>query len=319
MPIGSSISGQVGIGIESTPGTRVAPASWKQILQESMTAGRKTIRPQGIGGGGAIAQPRVLLGQEPGGQISMEGAAENLPTLLRLALGSPVTTGAGPYTHTYSFSLATPLPSATIQIGRPDVGGTVRCFEYTGCRASSWEMAVNPDDFVKFQYDLQGEITDESQTLGTPTWPTLTYFTSLHASLTLLGGAEEFDSLTIRGENNLDMSTVVTATNPGRRRIRQKGRPTLGGTFQQDFQDLALFNAFKAGTVGALSLVLNAGAAAQLTITGRVQFVEDNSPALSGPEEILKQSCPFEFVRDGANTDAQAFSAVLITSTATAV
>jgi hypothetical protein len=300
MPIGSSISGQVGIGIESTPGTRVAPASWKQILQESMTAGRKTIRPQGIGGGGAIAQPRVLLGQEPGGQISMEGAAENLPTLLRLALGSPVTTGAGPYTHTYSFSLATPLPSATIQIGRPDVGGTVRCFEYTGCRASSWEMAVNPDDFVKFQYDL-------------------TYFTSLHASLTLLGGAEEFDSLTIRGENNLDMSTVVTATNPGRRRIRQKGRPTLGGTFQQDFQDLALFNAFKAGTVGALSLVLNAGAAAQLTITGRVQFVEDNSPALSGPEEILKQSCPFEFVRDGANTDAQAFSAVLITSTATAV
>ena len=63
-------------------------------------------------------------------------------------------------------------------------------------------------------------------------------------------------------------------------------------------------------------LTMNAGASAQLTITGQVQFVEDNTPQMGGPGEIVKQTCPFRFVR--VTTDAAAFTAVLTTTTATA-
>lgn len=317
MPIGSSISGQVGMAIETTPGTRQAPTAWMEILQESLTAGRKTLRSNAIGGAGAIVKPNVLLGQEPAGQIAMEASAENIGKMLRMALGAPTTTGAGPYTHTFAFSFANALPTATFQIGRPDVGGTVRPFDYVGMMVNTWEMAINPDEYVQVQYDLAGRFVDETQTLGTPTWPTLTSWSSVHASLSLLGGTECFDSLTIRGDNKLNMSAVVCGTNPGQRRVRQAGRPSFGGTFNQDFEDMTLYNAFKNGTVGALSLVLNAGSTATLTIAGRVQFVEDNTPALSGPEDILKQTANFEFVRDGSNTDAQAFSVVLVNSVST--
>lgn len=319
MPIGSTISGQVGFTVETTPGTRIAPTKWVQVNSESISAGRKTLRSNAIGGAGAVLTPHVLLGQEPAGQITTELAAETLGNWLRLCFGAPVTTGpvATVYTHTFSWSFNTPIPTATVQVGRPDTGGTVRPFDYIGMMLSTWEMSVKPDEYFMGTFNLAGRRAVTDQTLATPTWPTLTPWSSLHATLTLLGATECFDALTLRGDNKLDMSPVVCNTNPGERRVRQAGRPFLGGTFDQDFEDLALYTAFQAGTVGAFSLVLNAATTAIVTFTGRVQFVEDNSPALSGPEAIVKQSCPFEFVRDGANTDAQAFSVALQTTVAT--
>lgn len=319
MPIGSTISGQVGFTAETTPGTRVAPTKWVEVRSENLTAGRKTLRSNAIGGAGAILRPHVLLGQEPSGQIVTETAAETFGNWCRLMFGAPTTTGpvSTVYTHTFSWSFNTPLPTATIQVGRPDTGGTVRPFDYIGMMLTTWELAITPDEYVMLNTNFAGRRVDEAQTLGTPTWPTLTPWSSVHATLSLLGGTECFDQLTIRGDNKLNMDPVVCNTNPGERRVRQAGRPMLGGTFDQDFEDMTIYNAFKNGTIGDFSLVLNAAATAIVTITGRVQFVEDNSPSLSGPEAIVKQSCPFEFVRDGSNTDAQAFSVAVQTTVAT--
>lgn len=318
MAIGSTLSGQVGFAIETTPGTRQLPTKWVEVLSENLTMGRKTIRSNAIGGGSSIVKPHTLLGQEPGGTITMEAAPENIGTLLRLCMGTPVTTGAGPYTHTYSRSLSNPLPTATFQVGAPDTGGTVRPFDFIGMMAQNWELSIRPDEYVQMSYTLAGRRAVSDQTLATPTWPTLTGpWTSVHATLTLLGGTESFQSLTIGADNKIDVSAVVSSVNPGERRVREVGRPMITGTIEQEFEDMTLFNAFTAGSVGALSLVITAGASASLTITGRVQFVEDNTPQMAGAEQIVTQSCPFEFVRDGANTDAQAFSAVLVTTVAT--
>lgn len=68
MPIGSTLSGQVGMTIETTPGTRIAPATWKQILQESLSAGRTMIPMRGIGGGQRIHLASVVGLQQPGAQ-----------------------------------------------------------------------------------------------------------------------------------------------------------------------------------------------------------------------------------------------------------
>lgn len=318
MAIGSTIAGQVGFTIETTPGTRIAPTKWAEINSEGLVSGQKFIRRNAIGGGSAVNRPQTKIGQEPGGPIVMDAAAENIGSMLKLAFGTPVTTGAGPYTHTYAWLLANTLPTATFQIGRPTSGGTVTAWDYIGMMVNTWEMAIQPDAYVTMSYDLAGRRVVTDQTLGTPTWPTLTPWTSFHATLEIMGGVECFDSLTIRGDNRLDMSNVVCGTNPGERRIRQAGRPFLGGTFDQDFESIDMWDDFVAGTVGDLELVLNAGSTATLTIAGRVQYVEDQTPTMGGAEQILKQSMPFEFVRDGSNTDTQAFSIVLINSIAAA-
>jgi hypothetical protein len=323
MAIGSSVAGQVGFAVETTAGTRIAPAKWAVIDSESLTAAQNFVVFSGVGGGTAFKPPGRVLGKKPAGDIKMIAAAESMPTLLKLCFGAPATTGpvSTVYTHTYNWLLTNALPTATFQIGRPDKGGTVRPFDYIGMMVSTWGLDITPNDWVRMTYHLEGTDAKTDQTLGTPTWPTLTPWVSTDCTLSIMGGTECFDSLSLNGDNKLDMSDVVCGTNPGMRRVRQAGGPDMGGTFTQDFEDLTMLAAFQAGTVGDLTLTLTSAVAptsAVLTITGRVQYVEDNSPAITGQDTILKQQIPFKFVRDGSNTDAQAFSAVLKTTVATA-
>jgi hypothetical protein len=220
-------------------------------------------------------------------------------------------------THTFNWLLTNPLPTATFQVGRTSMDGTVRPFDYIGMMVSTWELGIAPNEYVKMTYNLAGRRAVTDQTLATPTWPTLTPFYSVHATLSILGSTECFDAFTLSGDNKLDISDVVCGTNPGERRVRQAGGPDIKGSFGQDFEDMTMYNAFVNGTTGALTLTLSAPPSS-VTITGRVQYIEDNSPALAGADQVLKQTIPFAFVRDAANTDAQTFQVVVVTSTATA-
>jgi hypothetical protein len=232
MPIGSTISGQVGMSIETTAGDRIAPATWKQILDESLSSGRTMIESRAIGGGTRIPLASVVGTQQPGGDMTMELAAENAANLLRLAIGTPVTTGAGPYVHTYSPSVTAPLPSATIQKGVPDTAAspTVRPFDFVGSRANTWELTVAPNEIVKMKYGILAEYVDTAQTLATPTWPTLTLFSgSANVTVSVLGSSECVDNLTLTGANNLTASNPICATNPGRIQFQEDNTPVMAG------------------------------------------------------------------------------------------
>src|SRR5688500_18204859 len=136
MPIGSTIAGQAGFAIETVAGTRQAPTKWAEVNSASLTTGQKFIRRNAIGGCSAINRPQTKIGQEPGGSVVMDAAAENIGSMLKLALGTPVTTGVGPYSHVYSWLLTTPLPTATFQLGVPTSAGVVEPFDYIGMMVS---------------------------------------------------------------------------------------------------------------------------------------------------------------------------------------
>lgn len=319
MAIASTLSGQVGFAVESTPGTRQAPTKWAEMRQATGSFGRKTLRSKAVGGGGAFKKPHLLLGQEPALHIVQEASAENIGNMLRLCLGSPVTTGpvSTIYTHTFNWLLTNPLPTATFQLGMTETSdGVTKPFDWIGMMVSTWELAITPDEYVLMTYDLVGRRGVTDQTLATPTWPTLTSWTSLNATLSLLGSTECFTALSIKGDNQLDVSAVVCGTNPGERKVRQAGGPMITGSIDQDFEDMTLFNAFVNGTPGALTMTLTNGTSV-LTMTGRIQFVEDSTPGIEGEAQVIGQKCPFEFVRDGANTDAQTFQIALQTTVAT--
>jgi hypothetical protein len=318
MAIPSTLSSQVGFAVESVAGTRQAPTKWAEVRQANGSFGRKTLRSKAANGGSAFKKPHLLLGQEPALHVVMEASAENIGPMLRLCLGAPVTTGPVTtiYTHTFNWLLTVPLPTATFQLGMTSIDGTTRPFDWIGMMVSTWELGITPDEYVLMTYDLVGRRGVTDQTLGTPTYPTLTGWTSLNATLNILGGVECFTALSIRGDNQLDISSVVCGTNPGERKVRQAGGPMITGSFDQDFEDMTLFNAFVAGTPGALTLTLTNGTSI-MTVTGRVQFVEDSTPGIEGEAQVIGQTIPFEFVRDGSNTDAQTFQVALQTTVAT--
>jgi hypothetical protein len=72
--------------------------------------------------------------------------------------------------------------------------------------------------------------------------------------------------------------------------------------------DLTQFNRFANGTQTALTVVLNAGAAAQLTFSGNVFYPEGQ--AIVADEGKTKQPIAFEFL-SGTN-DASALTVTLI-------
>ena len=115
MASNTGIDTQFGWATESTPGTRVVPTNFIEILHESIVAERNRIERRGLGNG-----RRLNRGWEAGtsmvsGSVSFELSAETVGDLFKLAIGDVSTTGAGPYTHNFNVG---DLESATVQVGR---------------------------------------------------------------------------------------------------------------------------------------------------------------------------------------------------------
>lgn len=313
MPTFSGLNAQVGIGIESTPGTAVAPTRWPSGTRSApFTRNQTFLMSQALRSGRVIRAKRFAGKYGYTGELEVELSSADAGILLRTAIGGAVTTGAGPYTHT--FTPANDLPASSVEVGTPSLAAINR-FRYTGAYVQSWTLTINPEEIVRMALSYIGMDVDVTGVLSTPTYTTVDPFLPAQATLTIGGTTECFSNVTLTGTNNLSQSDVLCVATPGRRAVRDAGFHDLGGTFDQEFEDMTLYNLFVAGTAATFSLAINAGATSQLTITGSVKFDGEN-PKVTGPE-VLKQSIPFTFMHD--TSDASAFTAVLINSVSTAV
>ncbi len=314
MPIPSGLSAQFGAAIETTPGTRVAPTVFPELLQESLRRNPQYARSAGLRSGRIVQHRITEIGYQVSGQVSMEVAPETIGPFLRAGVGAVSTTGTNPYTHVITPSATTMRPSMTLQFGRPTVASpsVVKVLEYQGCYVSSWEMAFNTDAYATCQFSFDGMYEDSTQTIATPTYPTLTPFTFEHAVLTASGGTEEVDSLTVSGNLTNFVRRQVSSTQPGTNRITPGGMAAFGGTFTRDFRNTDMYDDMVAGTEATLTVAVTSGSYS-LTITGNARLIDAGSN-VSGPE-LLKEAVPFEFVH--TTSDASAFTATLVNNVAT--
>jgi hypothetical protein len=313
MAYGTGGAAQLAFAKEGTANTRETPDHWVEFVQEGVKLKSSRIDSKGLRAGRRVNHGWAAGNTSIEGPISIELVAQSVGELLELCFGGLATAGAGPYTHTL-----TPgnLATGTFQIGRPDSGGTVRPFDYIGTMVNSWALsfdATGDGSMIGFQVDLLGREETTGETLATPSYPTVTRFTSVQASLTIAGSAYCVDSGTVTGNNNLDMTHKACAADAGKPTIRESGQREYGGTLVADFQDLTAYNRFVNGTEAALVVTISAGDSASLVITMNVRF-DGDTPNVSGPE-VLKQSLPFICT---GTTDALAITAVLTNSDSTA-
>lgn len=312
MPIGSGVAAQFAYKEETTKNTRIVPDHWLEFVNESVQ-----LRKTRIERSGRRAGRRTNIGWATGnqwveGSVAFEMVPQSTASLLKLCIGGVVTTGVGPYVHTI-----TPgdLKSFTAQFGRPSTDGTVRPFEYTGCMVDSWTLsfdATGDGSMVEFEAGLMGYGEDTGQVLATPSYPTVTSWTSVQASLQIAGSPYCVDSLTLSGANNLRMNHEACAATPGKPNITENGVRSYSGTLVSDFKDLTAYNRFVNGTEAALVVTVEASSSAKLVITSNVRF-DGETPNVTS-DEVLKQSLPF--VCTGA-TDAAVITAVITNSDST--
>lgn len=311
-PLASGLAGQWGFVDESTYGTFVAPTRFLEFLSESVKLERERIESNGIRAGRRILHRWAPGVQRVTGDIEFELAPQGTALLWKHILGAVATSGAGPYTHTLTPGDLSGK-SMTVQIGRPDIGGTVRPFSYLGCKVATAELSLEVNEFVLMTVGLYGAHEDTGQALATASYPSgLSPFVFTHGSISLAGSAFDVRSASLSIDNGLATDRhFIRATTPERpKEPLEADRRAITGTLTADFTDLTAYNRFVNGTEAALVFTLNAGASAQTTITLNVRF-DGDTPEIGGAE-LLEQSLPFKAV--SATSDAAAITVVVINS-----
>lgn len=315
MPLKSGLAAQLGVKAESTWGTFVAPTRFYPLISESLTEEIDRIESEGI-----VTGLRVLNSAQwaagnvdVGGDIQTELYQQGMGALLKACFGAVSTTGAGPYAHTFTPGDLTD-DHLSVQVGKPDVAGTVQPFSFSGMKVTDWELSMEAGGLVTLSSSLVGKQLATSESLATASFGTgaATPFTFKHASATIAGGAANVKKLTISGSNGLDSDRRFIGSEYRAEPLEAELRE-YSGTVDLEFESLTQMNRFRNATEVALVSTISAGASASLTTTMNVRF-DGATPEVDG-RGIVQLSAPYKCI--GSTTDASAITAVLINTDST--
>lgn len=147
MALRSGMSAQWGFKAESTWSTPVVVDAFLPLVSESWTTEKERLESAGI-----VAGRRVLTSDQwtagktkVSGSIQTELFNKGIATLVSHAMGD----ASSPYTpgDLVGYGL-------TMQIGTPDIAGTVNPRTYTGCKITSWELACQVGEIATLGLDL---------------------------------------------------------------------------------------------------------------------------------------------------------------------
>lgn len=303
MTIASGIGSQLGFVAEPTPGTRVTPTRFTELLSESVKFQQDYVVGKGIKTGRRVARRRHKMGGYAAGGIQLELAPQATALLWKHALGGNSTTGAGPYTHVATPGAMDAL-ALTIQFNRPDISGTDRIFEYAGAAITGWQLGIKYGEVATFGFDIYAMTETVNQSLASASYPaTWTPFTCVQLVVSIGGSAYDIHDMTLTGNNNLATGRhQIRSTTPGApKKSLEMGTREYGGVINSDFVDLTAYARATAQTAAALSAVFTSGSHT-LTVAGNIEFDTD-TVNITG-EDTLKQGLPFVFVSETSDAAA---------------
>lgn len=273
---------------------------------------------------GRRGMPRSIVGnKDVSGQIMTTLAPQSAMRYLANLIGTPVTTGAGPYTH--NFSLAGALPTSFgLEI---DWGSAIatpgRFTRFSGCRIAKGSFKFGSSGLVDASYDVRGADFDLSQVAAVDAAPDEyghTGFSMFSATINE-GGAPiaTVQDIGCEWDNDLDDTQFVIG-GQGRRGALDEGFAKISGTLNALFTSTALLNKGINSTDTSLVITLQHGTGLgsvgneKFTLSIPYMLFDVTTPAIEGPKGI-KQALKFTAHYNG--TAEQAASAEILSSRAT--
>jgi hypothetical protein len=305
MTLRSGLNAQLGFAAETVFGTPVTVNNFVPLVSESVKRSEAFVESDSIIAGRTMRTEN----QRNGGPVSIEGdlalelMSHDMEILFRHMLGTQSGAGtlASPWVTTPGSLSGLGL---TVQIGRPDIGGTVRAFTYGGVKIASWEIACAADEIATLGLSIVGTVEETTATsLATASFTSgIRPFKFNHGTVTVGGSAVNVKQITISGDNALDtgrrfLGTKLTAE-PFQSDLR-----TITGSMQLEITDLTQYNRYIAQSSHAVVLTFTNGTQ-QIAITMNVRF-DGETPNVGG-RGIIEQPLPFTCFASGA--DSTAFS-----------
>lgn len=306
MSIRSGLKGQFGFKEEGTWGTVATVDRFLPMIRENMIADIDRLDSDSIYAGRRVRDSEQWDAGaiEAGGDLELDLFTFGMGLLWKHALGSVNTTGAGPYVQTYTPGDLDAL-GLTVQIGKPDRGGTVRPWNFCGCKVRDWELRIPAREAARLKLGFSAKTVDKDGTPALQAWSppaALQRFTWAHATVaTIHGTSPKIKSLIIKGTNGIEEDRYFL----GSTTIDEQDEVDLRSYTAEaeiEFANETLYDAFGAASEADLALTLTRGASI-LSITGNCRLEKGMSPVVENRGK-LTQKVPMTFIGDGTDADA---------------
>lgn len=311
MALRSGLAAQFGFAAETTWGTYQTPDHFTEFVSETMKLNRTRTLAKGIRPGKTVARSQRFRTTEidATGTVNLEVASNAFGLLFKHALGTSTISadGAG-YKH--ALTLGDPFGlGLTVQIGTPDITGTVRARSYTGCKITQLDLSTKVNEPLDLQLTLDSNGESTTQALASPSYASNTVneiFFVDECSLTIAGSSfnvYDFD-LTIKNNEKVDRFYVGSTT---------KSEPILNayrditGTLTSDLNNLTVYNYFVTDNTATGSIVLtctgqksyDTGKVNRCIITLPVVRYDGDTPNVAGMD-LVQEKIPFTIMDDDA-------------------
>lgn len=313
----SGLGSQLGWATESTYGTPVTPNRFAEYQSEGIKLDKEFLNSRQLRAGRMFqaSTRRVATTRQAGGPLSMEVPNKGFGSLLNQLHGNTVTptqqAATAAYLQTHNIGTTDPAgKSLTLQVGKPDVGGTVRPFTYPGSKlvAATFKCEVGQFLTVDMTVDAQDELTATAlATFSPPSSLRSFHFEQCDVTLasvtgTTLGVVKGFE-LPIQFAYATDRFGLGSAL---KAQPLVNGYPTVQPKVDIEFKDLTMYNHFVAADVVNFIAdfqgpVIEGAHNEQITFTIAAAGLAGETPVVSGPG-LLMQGVPLEVLDNG--TDA---------------
>lgn len=298
---GSGISGQVMLAAESAWGTAVTATRGYEIVSENIQAVPDHVESAGIRSGQRlIRSDDWALGMiRVGGPMEYELSTRNLALLLEHSLGT-VTSMAGPTPGTLSPADLTGK-GMTVQVGRPDVAGTVIPYTFSGGKVSSWDVSCAVGEIAKLSIDWVFKDQTTATALAAASYTSgLGLFAFTHGVVTIGGTTVSVRNVRLGGLNNLNVQRdFMGGTNIAE--PIETGRRDYTVALELDHNGTVLPGRITSGAESAMTLTFTSGGSI-VKFTTNTRW--DDGFANLGGMDILTQPLTGKLVATGADSTA---------------
>src|SRR5262245_13462397 len=289
MVAGIGAGGIVGIALETTPGTYLAPTKYVPINSETFEYQQETIWRR------AIRQSADFTAGVPGnvhveGDVNAEVLEDTLLYFLYCMRSTVVKTGTTPnFTYTFTPSSAALPPNKTMSV--TIVRNSV-VFGYTGCVVSSFRLMVEAG-ILNFQVSMLGR--DEAvQSAPTPTWPATPNFGAGTYQIQIPTSTQVFDaeSFDLQIDDGGVPEFRLKDTGRGAQFIRF-GERAVTLQMERDFETRAEYDAFKALTAQSITLLSTRATNRSVKAILPAAIKDSYSIGMSGQGDLIKASMTY--------------------------
>ncbi len=301
------------IGEESTYGSPVTPTRSFEGKADGFKTKREPLESVGMRAGMHTVRSDRVVWQNMGseGTLELDVLNKGFGMILRTLLGTeagPTQQAATPaYLQTFNSSAsASPNKPLTIQIIRPQVGGTNTPFTHHGCITTGWKLSQKVNDFCVLEIDFDSEDVDTSTAAATAAYPANSSPFHWGQCRVQVGGVDfEPRSFEFSADLGLKTDRRYLRNSDLKKQPLRGARPTYAGKLEADFESMTRYDEFVAGTVTSLTAtwtgaVISGAYSFLLRLTlPAIQWTGESPEAKT--DDLSMQPLPFKVLWDGNN------------------